>query len=72
MFNVKVLDEAIRSLSDEGKEEIRKMIEVLEGYKSEVEKLTEIAEGFELTCIKFQKENEALKAKLNDYGVISV
>lgn len=64
MFNVKVLDEAIKNLPDEGKKEIAKMVQVLEGFQSEVDRLSEIADGFEQLSKNLQKENEELKAKL--------
>jgi DNA-binding PadR family transcriptional regulator len=62
MFNVKVLNDAIVSLSDEGKAEIQKMVDIFEQYKSEVERLEEVAEGFEQLSKQLQKDKENLEA----------
>lgn len=61
MFNVKALNDAILQLSDEGKAEIQKMVNVFSEYKQEVERLEEVAEGFEQLSIRLQKDKENLE-----------
>lgn len=66
MIDVKALDAAVNALSPEGKKQIEKLLEIFEGYKDEVEKLSEISEGFEQLAANLTKENEKLRAKLQD------
>lgn len=64
MFNVEILDKAVTSLSDEGKEEIKKMVDMFQDMKAEVAKLEEIANAYEIVCNNQKKEIEELKAEL--------
>ena len=65
MFNVQVLNDAVTSLTDEGRIEIQKLVDTFEGYKTEVVKLTDLAEGFEQVSIQLVKEKEQLQAHLD-------
>lgn len=63
LFDEKILDEAVKDLSPEGKEQIALMVKLFEGFKAELEKLKDISEAFETTCIKLTKEKEELQIK---------
>ena len=64
MFNVKVLDEAVKALPLEAQNELKKMIDIFEDYKAEVAKLEETANAYEIVCNNQAKEIEELKAEL--------
>ena len=66
MFNVKILNDAIESLSDEGKAEIQKMVAMFGDYKDEVEKLTELAAGFEMLSKNLQRDKENLEVTVKE------
>ena len=66
MFNVKILNDAIETLSDEGKAEIQKMVDMFGEYKDEVEKLTELAAGFELLSKNLQRDKENLEVTVKE------
>ena len=61
MFNVKILNDAVLQLSDEGKAEIQKMVDIFTDYKAEVERLEEIAAGFEQLSKNLQRDKENLE-----------
>lgn len=61
MFNVEILNNAITALSEEGKAEIQKMVDMLEGYKSELDRLAEVSEGFEQLSKQLQKDKASLE-----------
>ena len=66
MFNVQVLNDAVANLSDEGKAELQKMINIFEEYKQEVERLTEVAEGFEQLSKNLQRDKENLELTVKE------
>ena len=68
MFNVQVLNDAVTSLTDEGRTEIQKLVDTFEGYKTDFVKLTDLAEGFEQVSIQLVKEKEQLQAHLDLQG----
>lgn len=62
MFNVEILNNAVLALSDEGRAELQKMVNIFEEYKQEVARLQEVADGFEQLSINLQKDKENLEA----------
>lgn len=66
MINTEVLDKAVKELSDEGKQEIVKMINTFEDYRAEVAKLEETANAFELVCKIQVRKIENLENKIKE------
>ena len=66
MFNVEILNNAITSLTSEGRAEIQKMVDIFEQYKQDVQTLTEQAEAFEQLSINLQRDKDALEKTIQE------